>query len=133
MNRAIVALGVFFALTASAVDARGGTVSVHGYVTKNGTYVAPYHRTAPDSTKLNNWSTQGNVNPYTGQPGTKPAYPAQRAYVPQAYGPAPQPSKVVYGKMWKYMNSDGTSAYTTVEPPAEYKAKVLFTYVETTY
>ena len=35
---------------------------VGGYVTKNGTYVAPHYQTNPDSTKLNNWSTQGNVN-----------------------------------------------------------------------
>ena len=28
-------------------------------------------RSTPDSNRLNNWSTQGNVNPYTGQPGTR--------------------------------------------------------------
>jgi hypothetical protein len=51
--------------------AKGGTVSVRGYVTKNGTYVAPHYRTAPNDTKLDNWSTKGNVNPYTGKEGTK--------------------------------------------------------------
>ena len=39
---------------------------VSGYTRKNGTYVAPYHRSDPDSTQMNNYSTQGNVNPYTG-------------------------------------------------------------------
>ena len=52
----------------------GGTVSVRGYTTKNGTYVAPSHRTAPDSTRTNNWSSRPNVNPYTGKIGTKDPY-----------------------------------------------------------
>lgn len=48
---------------------------VNGYVRSNGTYVQPYYRSAPDSTTLNNYSTQGNVNPYTGEAGTKaPTY-----------------------------------------------------------
>ncbi len=34
------------------------------------TYVQPYHRTSPDSNVENNYSTKGNVNPYTNQPGT---------------------------------------------------------------
>lgn len=51
-----------------------GHVHVHGYSRGNGTYVAPHMRSGPDSTKLNNWSTKGNVNPYTGKVGTKSAY-----------------------------------------------------------
>jgi hypothetical protein len=49
-------------------------VHVHGYTTKNGTYVAPHYRSSPDSSKLNNWSTKGNINPYTGKAGTKDPY-----------------------------------------------------------
>lgn len=45
-------------------------VHVNGYYRKNGTYVAPHFRSAPDSTKLNNFSTKGNINPYTGKKGT---------------------------------------------------------------
>jgi len=48
-----------------------GSHSVSGYTRSNGTYVAPHHATNPDSTTSNNWSHQGNVNPYTGQAGTK--------------------------------------------------------------
>lgn len=44
----------------------------HGYVRKDGTYVQGYHATNPNGTKLDNYSTRGNVNPWTGQPGTKP-------------------------------------------------------------
>src|SRR5947207_571971 len=53
----------------------GGVVHVRGYTRKDGTYVAPHDRTAPNDTKLDNWSTKGNVNPETGEPGTKDPYP----------------------------------------------------------
>jgi hypothetical protein len=53
----------------------GNDQQVSGYTRSNGTYVEPYHRTAPDSNPYNNYSTQGNVNPYTGQAGHKsPGY-----------------------------------------------------------
>lgn len=42
---------------------------VSGYTRANGTVVQSYHRTAPDSTLYNNYSTRGNINPYTGQSG----------------------------------------------------------------
>ena len=34
------------------------------------TYVQPYSRTTPDGSQYNNYSSQGNVNPYTGKQGT---------------------------------------------------------------
>lgn len=49
----------------------GGDVRVRGYVRKDGTYVAPHMRSRPDGNPFNNWSTIGNVNPYTLEPGTK--------------------------------------------------------------
>lgn len=50
----------------------GSSHSISGYTKSNGTYVAPSHATNPNATKADNWSTKGNVNPYTGKPGTKP-------------------------------------------------------------
>jgi hypothetical protein len=44
-------------------------VYVSGYYKSNGTYVKPHYRTAPNSTNRDNFSTRGNINPYTGQPG----------------------------------------------------------------
>lgn len=64
-------------LATSASDARvlpsssSTTVNVRGYFRKDGTYVAAHKRTPPDGNFNNNWSTQGNVNPYTGEVGTK--------------------------------------------------------------
>lgn len=57
-------------LIGSAAFANASTY-VRGYTKSNGTYVQPHYRSAPDNTKLNNWSTQGNVNPYTGKSGTQ--------------------------------------------------------------
>jgi hypothetical protein len=50
---------------------KGGDTSVRGYTRKDGTYVQPHMRTAPNSSKLDNYSTKGNVNPYTGKEGTQ--------------------------------------------------------------
>lgn len=49
-------------------------VFVKGYTRSDGTYVQPHHRSSPDSSRLNNYSTEGNVNPYTGQHGTVNPY-----------------------------------------------------------
>jgi hypothetical protein len=48
--------------------------NVRGYMRNNGTYVQPYHRTVPDGNPWNNYSTQGNTNPYTGRSGTVSPY-----------------------------------------------------------
>ena len=46
-------------------------VAVDGYFRNDGTYVQPHYRSSPNSTPLDNWSTEGNTNPYTGREGTK--------------------------------------------------------------
>lgn len=69
---------------------------VDGYTRRDGTYVAPHQRTNPDSSRLNNYSTEGNVNPYTGQAGTESRYPAYNpppAYTPPAPSYTPPPSR----------------------------------------
>jgi hypothetical protein len=49
----------------------GSDHAVSGYTKKNGTVMKPYRATNPNKTKNDNYSTKGNVNPYTGKPGTK--------------------------------------------------------------
>ena len=44
---------------------------VNGYTRANGTYVNGYNRSDANSTVNDNYSTRGNINPYTGQAGTR--------------------------------------------------------------
>lgn len=63
---------LFLILICTASSVQSQTNPKHIYVKghwRNGTYVQPYYRTAPNSTNRDNFSTQGNVNPYTGKPG----------------------------------------------------------------
>ena len=67
-------LCLLLALFPEPALARGhgsGSVRVGGYTTQRGTYVAPHYRTHADSTRSNNWSHTGNVNPMTGKRGYK--------------------------------------------------------------
>lgn len=63
----MLALGVFS-------TAFAGTVKVKGYTKKNGIYVSPSYRTTPNKSKLDNYSTKGNYNPYSGKIGKVKAY-----------------------------------------------------------
>ena len=64
MRLLIAALALIFASAALA------DTHVKGYYKKNGTYVEPHYRSSPNSTSKDNYSTKGNVNPYTGKEGT---------------------------------------------------------------
>ena len=74
----ILASAIIFATPALANDHY-----VNGYQRQDGTYVQPHYQTAPDNNPYNNYSTQGNTNPYTGQEGTVNPYQVQQ--------PQPQP------------------------------------------
>lgn len=51
------------------------TIKVKGYYKPStGTYVMPSYRTAPNKTKIDNYSTKGNYNPYSGKSGKVRAY-----------------------------------------------------------
>jgi len=66
----LIALAVLFSFTTAAFAVQ----HVRGYTRRNGTYVAPHYRSSPNSTKMDNYSTKGNVNPYTGKKGYKQPY-----------------------------------------------------------
>jgi len=69
MKRTIIAATVittlFLAMQAMADE------YVPGYTKQNGTQVQGYYRTNPNNTQYDNYSTRGNINPYTGKEGTK--------------------------------------------------------------
>ena len=56
------------------------TVQVGGYYNNNGTYVSSYVRTSPNNTLLDNYSTKGNYNPYTGKQGTVDPYKSYNSF-----------------------------------------------------
>ena len=60
---------VLLTINIMEVDA-AGRVYVKGYYRKDGTYVRPHYRTAPDSNPYNNYSYPGNYNPNTGKYST---------------------------------------------------------------
>jgi len=44
---------------------------VQPHVNSNGTFTQGHYQTNPNHTQLDNYSTRGNYNPYTGQYGTR--------------------------------------------------------------
>lgn len=66
----LVALAVLAVVSAPSFAQR--EQQVDGHFRPDGSYVQPHYRTAPDNRLHNNWSAEGNVNPYTGQRGTRP-------------------------------------------------------------
>ena len=54
-----------------SLNANAAYKSNRGYMRKNGTYVSSYIKTAPNKTKLDNFSTKGNRNPFNGKKGYK--------------------------------------------------------------
>ncbi|MFA6554270.1 MAG: hypothetical protein WCS89_02065 [Candidatus Paceibacterota bacterium] len=64
-----------FALLFTFNNAEARTTRVSGYYKPStGTYVSSYYKTSPNSTRLDNWSTKGNYNPYTGKKGYTSPY-----------------------------------------------------------
>ncbi len=50
-------------------DSALADVAVRGYCRRDNVCVRPHHRSNPNGSSVDNWSTRGNINPYTGQIG----------------------------------------------------------------
>lgn len=75
MKKLITGLALVFMLFVSAGSVEAKTVSVKSYYKPSTrSYVMPSYRTSPNKTKLDNYSTRGNYNPYTGKIGTQNPY-----------------------------------------------------------
>lgn len=57
---------------------------VNGHYRKDGTYVQGHYRSNANYTRIDNYSTRGNYNPYTGQKGYTNPYkmPTNSTYKP---------------------------------------------------
>ena len=56
------------------------TTYQNGYIKSNGTYEDGHYKTMPNATNIDNYSTAGNLNLYTHEPGSR-----ARDYSPEAY------------------------------------------------
>lgn len=54
--------------------AKAEAARTRGYFKNSGTDVKPYYRSSPNSYKWDNYSSKGNINPYTGKRGYKSWY-----------------------------------------------------------
>ena len=66
MKRILVLLSLLLAIPVCFASKH-----VRGYTKKDGTYVPPHHRSDPNTTQRDNYSSKPNVNPYNGKKGTK--------------------------------------------------------------
>lgn len=72
MIKLIITAVIFSTLLFVGIPGAQAASRVRGYYKPStGRYVAPHYRTAPDTSKWNNYSTKGNLNPYTGKLGNK--------------------------------------------------------------
>lgn len=55
----------------SGTGSNSSSHSSSGYRNHSGTYVAPYHATNPNSTRMDNYEARGNYNPYKGTYGNR--------------------------------------------------------------
>lgn len=76
----LLSAALFVPMIATGATAQS-SVNVRGHTTREGVYVPPHVRTAPNETRTDNWSSRPNVNPYTGKAGTADPY-APKPYKP---------------------------------------------------
>ncbi len=79
--KAILILATAVSVSGAAAAQYSAPVTVRGHTTREGVYVPPHVRTAPNDTRTDNWSSKPNVNPYTGKAGTADPY-APKPYKP---------------------------------------------------
>ena len=94
----MTSLSTLFAPHALACD-----TYVSGYTRSNGTYVSGHYRSCANGTTSDNWTTRGNYNPYTGQPGTRS---------PSTYDYSPSYSSPSYSPSWSSPYSSSSRCYS---------------------
>ena len=78
-----------------------------GYTRKDGTHVQGHDKTRPNSSNHDNYSTQGNSNPYTGSSGSRARDYSSDAY---NYGSGNTIHQGPRGGQY-YYNSNGNKVY----------------------
>ncbi len=109
-----------------------GRAYVKGHFRSNGTYVSPHYTTSPDSSFYNNWSTLGNINPYTGESGTKispqkyTSQGFQKSNIKHFYlAPTPNEIRITTYKSTKQFAPDVSSQSTVMTIPEDVRSWVI--------
>jgi hypothetical protein len=109
MKNLITLLVLFFICTLSSAQINSKNHYVNGYYRSNGTYVKGHYITNPNATKLDNYSTFPNFNPYTGKQGVVKVYHYKPIYkVNHNYNHYPVPRNT-YRKIKVSYNISGIS------------------------
>ena len=101
--------GIYITPTQTNTDTR----YQQGYIRDNGTYVQPHMKTESNGTNLDNYSTQGNTNPFTLEQGTR-----AKDFSPESsnYGQGRQIQTGERGGQY-YINGNGNKTYVPKRNP----------------
>ncbi|MHA8088004.1 hypothetical protein [Aquirufa sp. Wall-65K1] len=106
-----VILSALFGLISHFSFSQGSTY-VNPYIKRDGSTVQGYYKTSPNNTNLDNYSTQGNNNPYNQQQGYKAK---DYSYEAQNYGAGQTIETGPRGGQY-YYNSNGNKTYVPKQP-----------------
>lgn len=112
----------FFLLAVLSSTAFAQDTYINGYYRNDGTYVEPHYRSRANNNVYDNYSSQGNINPYTGQQGTVDPYQGnanqssgyaipQRSYTPERRGSTYDPGNSPYNNGGGRLGGSGGSPF----------------------
>lgn len=117
-------LVIIFGLLFSATPAEASWASyIRGYFKPStGTYVQPYYRSSPNATKLDNYSTKGNTNPFTGSKGYSDPYSTHKPFTSPSYSSPSysSPYKSYSSPTSLYSSPSYTSPYSSFDSDWDY-------------
>ncbi|OQP65425.1 hypothetical protein A3860_17325 [Niastella vici] len=99
-------------------------VFVNGYFRKDGSYVQPHFRTAPNSSMFDNYSTKGNFNPYTGKPGWIEPFSKVSS---SSYQAIPNNYQSNFDNLFNYLNKKDSYHYFKIVDGFDYEYKLFYT------
>jgi len=115
-------------LFAAAISNAQQYTYVNGYTRSNGTYVEGYYRTVANSTRNDNWSTIGNVNPFTGISGTKPGdsyYSSSYSYSIPSYSTSSYSLPTYNYSSYTNYSTPIYSTFSSYSTPSFYSSSLL--------
>ena len=121
-------------IAAIGISTATADVYVNAYTKKNGAFVQGHYRSNSDGNFYNNWSTKGNVNPYTGSYGTRVSKP--RSYRNSFKLPSPSlsiPSVNTYRSYPTYTLPKVSSGYSSFRTTPSYSFPSLNSYSSSIY